>query len=63
LSSPTRLAILDVIRTDKTFADLAHEIGVVASTFTHHVAVLEPPALAPSRRWGRGSTCGGGARR
>lgn len=52
LSCSTRLAILVAASDDKTFSDLAAEIGIAASTLTHHVAVLEGAGLVAVERAG-----------
>ena len=45
LSSTTRLAILRASRSNKNFTEIATEIGIAASTLTHHVAVLRGAGL------------------
>lgn len=45
LSSMTRLAILKASRSNKTFTEIALEIGIAPSTLTHHVIVLRDAGL------------------
>lgn len=44
-SSTTRLAILKASRPNKTFSEIAAEIGVAPSALTHHVVVLQDAGL------------------
>lgn len=53
LSSEVRLMLLRAITPNKTFAELAVEVGVAPNTLTHHVGILERAGLVDVETVGR----------